>query len=177
MIGDDQPTKLNFIEKVEQLVVSCAGVISGLSVFVMFVLMVLQVATRYVFASPIYWIEEVTIQLMVLVTVCGGVIALKGYLHPRILVLLDKVPLSARIYVELVLLVPVLLFFGVFIYSANKYAKVNKFIMMSTLDVSLMWVYYGIMLGAVMACIILISDVVNVLYNRRSYIFKNYGDN
>ena len=167
---------MNLIEKVQQSVVWCAGVLSGLSIFVMFVLMVLQVVTRYVLASPIYWIEEVTIQLMVLVTVCGGVIALKGYLHPRILVLLDKVPFAARIYAEVVLLIPVLLFFGVFIYSSNKYAKVNKFIMMSTLDVSLRWVYFGLMLGAIMACIVLVGDILNVLIFKKSFVFKSYEE-
>lgn len=167
------PGALNVLEKGERAIVFCSGVISGTCVMIIFVLMVLQVVTRYVLLSPIYWVEEVTIKLMVLVTVCGGVVALKGYLHPRILVLLDHVPSRFRQFVEMFLLIPILVFFVVLTYSSSRYAVTSSFMMMSTLNVSLKWIYYGVMIGSIMAIGMIVLDIVNFLFCRRSYIFTD----
>ena len=89
---------------VEAIIAIALGLMTGA--------LMLQVLARYVLHVSIPWTEEVSRYLLVLMTFVGAALALRDRQHIAITFLLDRLPNTQRIWMDLLFNVLIMLFLG-----------------------------------------------------------------
>lgn len=146
--------------------------IAGVSMAVLVVVMIVQVAARYLFSASLIWAEEFCRYVLIWQTfVLLGVAYRRGDF-----VALDMVPLllseRVRLILKTIMAVPVLIFVGVIAWYGWRYAEVVQrqsipaldFIWSSltgdNLHVSVRWVYIAVPVGSALLGLHVIADLV-----------------
>jgi TRAP-type C4-dicarboxylate transport system permease small subunit len=88
------------------------GAIITIALGLMTAALMLQVLARYVLHVSIPWTEEVSRYLLVLMTFVGAALALRDRQHIAITFLLDRLPATQRLWVDLVFNVLIMCFLG-----------------------------------------------------------------
>lgn len=86
--------------------------IIAVAFILMIIALLLQVFARYVVQVSIPWTEEISRYLLVLLTFVGAALAIRDKQHIAITFLLDRIPETARICLDLLFTVLVMLFLG-----------------------------------------------------------------
>ena len=142
----------------------------ALMVFGIFGVLFAQVLCRYVFSLPLYWSEELAKYLMIYVTTIGAAVAYRNYAHPSALS-----GSRLRVY-DLILRIPVFIFFCVFAYVGWRYAVSNEWMTTPGLQISFFWPFFAVPLGAVCVLCYLVLDTANILVWGRSWLMPPDAD-
>lgn len=82
-----------------------------------------EIVARYIFNSPTSWVHEASIAIAGFLMVYAGLFSYGRNKHIRVPILLDRVSIKARKYLELFSNVITLLFLGLLVYSSYFIAK------------------------------------------------------
>ena len=154
--------------------------VAGITMAVILVVMVVQVAARYLFNGSLIWAEEFCRYVLIWQTfLLLGVAYRRGEF-----VSLDVVPLMLkprqRWALKLVMAVPVLIFLGVMVYYGWRYAQVVGRQTIPALDfiwtsltgdkanVSVRWVYISVPVGSALLGLHVIADLFESWFRLRN---------
>lgn len=164
------PTSATVIERLlEGIDVLLRLVLSGM-VFGIFAVLFAQVMCRYVFSLPLYWSEELAKYLMVYVTTIGAAVAYRNYAHPHLMIVTAMLTGSWLKWYDLVLRIPILIFFSVFAYVGWHYAVSNEWMTTPGMQISFFWPFFAVPLGAAAVLVYLVLDTANILIYGRSWL-------
>ena len=141
-------------------------------VFGIFIVLLLQVCMRYFLSVPLYWAEEAAKYLMIYVTSVGAATAYRHYAHPRLMIVISMIPRKKAIWYDLLLRIPVAIFFVYFMYIGWGYANANEWMTTPGLQISFFWPFLAIPLGAFFVLIYMVLDAIDILFYHRSWILE-----
>ena len=151
-------------------------IILSLAVFIMFALVLMQVLFRYIFRIPLFWIEEIARFLLIFIAILGGVLAIKEDIHPKVIIFYNRIKTATRMKWELFLRLFIIIYLFILTYEGWHWANKNNIFMTPGLRISYYWPLVIIPIGAVANLIILLSDSLNILLFKRSYVIKEKED-
>ncbi|SDJ39204.1 TRAP transporter small permease [Salipiger marinus] len=160
------------VEHVLDLLDRLARGVLSLMILGIFGILLAQVLMRYVFSAPLYWAEELAKYLMVYVTSIGAAVAYRHYGHPRLMIVLGQLGPRAALWYDLVLRIPVAVFFVYFAHTGWTYAWANEWMTTPGLNVSFFWPFLAIPVGAGLVLAYLAFDTLNILIYRRSWLME-----
>lgn len=121
------------------------------------------VVSRYVFSSPLDWIDETVSMAFIWVAMLGAAIAMYRHEHLRLATFVDMLPARARSFVDAVALVCVAAFLIALIPPAIEHAQSEWVIEMQTLHIPNTFRVLAIAVGALlMLAIVMLHAVRNV---------------
>jgi TRAP-type C4-dicarboxylate transport system permease small subunit len=134
--------------------------VGGAALAVLVVITILSVVMRYVFASPIFWLEEVSELLMIWIVMMGAIVAERDGQHLSIPLLMDTLP--TRVQAAIGFLVS-LLSLGVLlymIYLSALLALSARTKITSILHISWTWIDLAVPVGAAGLAIYMVMHCV-----------------
>jgi tripartite ATP-independent transporter DctM subunit len=131
--------------------------IAALLMTVIIALLLGGVVSRYVFSSPIDWIDEAVSIAFIWVAMIGAAIAMHRNEHLRLTLFLDKLPARARDFVHAFALVGVAAFLIALLGPAVEHAKEEWFVAMPTLGIPSTFRIAAIAVGVVLMLAIVLA--------------------
>lgn len=132
---------------------------AGLALFfLMCLLMILQLLSRYVFSSPLLFTEEFSRLAYVWVAFLGMAVAHRRRDHIRIDLFTDMLPAGVKKALDAVTQVVCLLFLAYLGYWGVEYMIFNQWNVAASVDFPLFWVYAALPVGCALS-------IVNIVCN------------
>ena len=119
-----------------------------LNLGVMTFLTILQVVLRYVFTSPLTWVEEFTRYQMVWLALVGAAIVTRKGAHLKIVYFLDKLPPPARKWVSMCFVILSCGFLTVVLVYGLRMVGDGKGVQAASIGCSMVVPYFAVPLGA-----------------------------
>ena len=129
---------------------------------VMAVVMILQVASRYLFNAPLIWSEELTRFLFVWITFIGAGYGVKKHLHIEMEVVFNLFPKGMQKVVQIILNILAIVFYAYIIPYAIKFTASQYDIESTTLGISMSFLYVAVPIGCSFVVIRTIIDTINI---------------
>jgi C4-dicarboxylate transporter, DctQ subunit len=154
----------------KNLLTRAAGMIETLLVYISILLsaaltinLIAGVFFRYVLNSPIFWADELSILLFAWLTFLGGCIAVKRYEMAAVTIVLDRLSQKAKIVLNLVIQLLVLLFSGIICYYSYIWVSSPSVATMisSTLRVDMWWIFSIVPISMLCIAIFSLSNIVD----------------
>ena len=120
----------------------------GTVLAVMFLVVVVGVVARYAFAAPIFWIEELARYLMFYLVLLGAAVALRSDIHPRLTLILDRLPAGTRHAWSVLLDLGLAILLVVVLLEGLAMAVDEAIMRTPALRLSFFWVYLALPIGA-----------------------------
>ncbi len=141
--------------------------VSAVLIAVIVTLLFGGVVSRYVFGSPIDWIDETVSMAFIWVAMIGAAIAMYRNEHLRLSTFVDRLPSSARDFVNALAVVSVAVFMAFLIGPAIEHAKEEWVVEMVTLQIPNTYRVAAIPAGAIlMLSIIVLYAIRTIPVNR-----------
>lgn len=126
----------------------------------MFIIMLLQVLTRYVLKFGVPWTDEAARFLFLWSTFLGAAIAQRSNTHIRVSILTDRLKGKAKQIFLMVgdgidALVSIVIAIGAILMMKKTYG-----ILASSIPISYTWIYLSLALGVSIILVLLITDIV-----------------
>lgn len=126
----------------------------------MFIIMLLQVLTRYVLKFGVPWTDEAARFLFLWSTFLGAAIAQRSNTHIRVSILTDRLKGKAKQIFLMVgdgidVLVSIVIAIGAILMMKKTYG-----ILASSIPISYTWIYLSLALGVSIILVLLITDIV-----------------
>lgn len=125
-----------------------SSVLAGGALAVLVGITIASVVMRYVFASPIFWLEEISGLLMIWIVMLGAIVTERDGQHLSIPLLVDLFPAKLRIALDLVvsLLSVAVLFYMIYLGVGLSLMARTK--LTSILQMSWFWIDIAVPVGA-----------------------------
>lgn len=130
-----------WINRLEEYV--CVALLVLMSVVVL-----TQVASRYVFAIPLSWTEELARYSLVWLTFIAGAMCIRSNSHFVIDLLLCKLPITPRILMQVAILLSMGAFAGVMLYTGIVILPIIDMQISPALRISMGYIYLAIPIGS-----------------------------
>jgi TRAP-type C4-dicarboxylate transport system permease small subunit len=148
------------IEKVVNVIENTMGMVI-LTVMVMIV--ALQVASRYLFPSPISWTEEASRYCLIWLTFLGASMVIRTKGHFAVEYLLQKIHGRILVAVELFLLLMMVYFAAVMLYVCLEIMPIVHYQISPALQIPMSYVYAAIPVGSTFMLIHLVTVIIERL--------------
>lgn len=153
------------LKKIDSFINNLLSNITIILIIMMFLIVILEVISRYVMRVPFFWTEELARYLMFYMVMIGSSITLREERHPALLFIIEKFPKKFKKIWKIVLdilLVIVLLA----IFKESLKMAIDALIMKTpALRIAFFWVYLGLPIGA----ILMLYEIVMKYINRGGY--------
>lgn len=125
-----------------------SSVLAGAALAVLVGITIASVVMRYVFASPIFWLEEISGLLMIWIVMLGAIVTERDGQHLSIPLLVDIFPAKLRIALDLVvsLLSVAVLFYMIYLGVGLSLMARTK--LTSILQMSWFWIDIAVPVGS-----------------------------
>ena len=126
----------------------------------MFIIMLLQVFSRYVIKIGMPWTDEAARFLFIWSTFLGAAIAQRTNSHIKVTILTDRLKGKLKQYVEIItdvidVLVSVIIIIGTVLMMKKTYG-----ILASSIPISYTWIYLSLALGVSIILILILTDIL-----------------
>lgn len=146
---------MNIVEKVLRNII--------IAMFALMVILVLiQIAFRYVFSSPLGWTDELSRYLFIWVSLLGAAVGVRKKSHISIDFLVQKLNAKTRFIFSLATNSFIILFLVVLGIQSIKYANLNIDQLSPILGVSMSIMYSSLVIFSIISIIFLIENIVNI---------------
>ena len=139
--------------------------VAGGALAILVSLTVLSVVARYVFGSPLHWLEEVSGLLMIWIVMAGAIVCERDGQHLTISMLTDLMPKRARAAVEAVITlisIAMLLYIAWLGWQLSVGAQ-DK--LTDILEISWFWIDLAVPAGAVGVAIYMVRTLKGALFH------------
>lgn len=136
------------MQRLRRAVIRVEECLSILLMVALFAVVTVQVASRYVFARPLFWSEELATILFVWVVYLGSGIASRRRAHIAILLLPDRLPSPVREGVALATAMCSLAFSSLLVVVGLQVSLAAWDIPSPAIQIPLSWVYLAVPVGA-----------------------------
>lgn len=126
----------------------------------MCVVAVVQVVSRYIFASPPAWTEEMAMLLFAWLVFVGAALALKHNEHFAVDVLVTALPAWPRRIVHLLILILTLVFSGLLMWFGERLAEDNWTVKTAVLEIPRTWLYASVPFGGALMLVRTLEGLV-----------------
>lgn len=125
-----------------------------------------QVLFRYVFAVPLSWTEEVSRYTLIWLTFISGAMCIRTNSHFVIDIILNKLPLSPRLVLQILILAGMAVFAGVMFYTGVEILPIVNYQISPALRIPMGYVYLAIPLGSSL----MLFHIFCAIYRRLLYL-------
>ena len=136
-----------FLDALEKVI----GAVIVTLLFVSFVIIFAQVITRYIFASGFPWMEEAAIFMSIWMAFLGAAVAIRKRKHMYIDIIEAKLPHLPRMTLNVLSDLLMIAFFVIMIVIGHSYATGNRTNLSAGLSLSMMYVYFSLVVGMAIA--------------------------
>jgi len=154
---------LFFINKIE-FFVTIFAVLAG---FIMFVVVLIGIISRYVMSSPYGWVEEVARYSYCIMVFFGMILVLKNRENIKIEFLFNKFSRVTKSIINIIYDVFIIVFISVFIYYGYILAIDSKNLLTESLGFSKMYIYIIIPFAALGMLIQVVKRIVSNILDLR----------
>ncbi|GAB5379476.1 MAG: hypothetical protein Alis3KO_28720 [Aliiglaciecola sp.] len=144
-----------------------ADVLSLLVLVLLSLVLILQVLSRYLLNSPLGWTEEIARYLLIVLTFLGAAICFRKGTHISFLYVLNLLPHKAKNTANTILSVVGMLIVSFLIYSAAKIIPQLEHFVLSSIDISLSFLYWVILIALALCAVGSVQHVLSVVRSRR----------
>jgi len=163
----------NYLLKIINLINNVIKTLIGLSLGFMFVILFLEIISRYFLMFQIMWSEEIARYLFIWIVFLGSAYAFKENLHLYIDIFINKIPLPYRNYINIVHYILILIFLILLVYYGIEYSKIFWYDPISTVRfIHLGWIYSIMPLSGVL---MILNIVIHLKKMFRKDVTKNRG--
>jgi TRAP-type C4-dicarboxylate transport system permease small subunit len=148
------------LQRIEGLILRAIEKVTAPLIGVIFLVVFIQVLARYVFYIAMPWAYEFVLFLIAFVAFISSTTAIHEDSHPRIQLLLLKLPPKVRFIVYLITNLLIIWFTGVFAFEGYKTAVFSIPQKTSGLGISLFWPYLSMVFGGFLMCAVTVIDTV-----------------
>ena len=127
--------------------------------FLMLVVMLIQIASRYVFGIGVPWTDEVSRYLYISEIFLGTALAQRRHEHITISVVTDLLPAAWKNVFAIIADLITLLVSGMLVFGAIQMMKVTKGIYASSFDMSFSYLYLIQIIGIVLFALLVFGDL------------------
>lgn len=164
----------NYLLKIINLINNVIKTLIGLFLGFMFVILFLEIISRYFLIFQIMWSEEIARYLFIWIVFLGSAYAFKENLHLYIDIFISKIPLPYRNYINILHYILILIFLILLLYYGIEYSKIFWYDPIATVRfIHLGWIYSIIPLSAVL---MILNIVVSLKKMFRKDVTKNRGE-
>jgi len=124
---------------------------------IMFLVIMVEVVSRYVFDSPVFWAEELARYVMFYMVLIGSVAAMREQKHPALTFIVAKFHSRFRRIGRLVIDLVVFSVLVVVLIEGYEMALDERIMQTPALRISFLWVYFALPVGALLMMLELIA--------------------
>jgi TRAP-type C4-dicarboxylate transport system permease small subunit len=135
------------VYRADRFILLTTWAIAGVTVIVMFTVVVTLVIARYVAKAPIFWGEEMARYSMFYMIMIGGAVAVREDRHLRLTLLIDRFPPALKRWWDWVLDFCVVVVLIVMVYQGADLAREDGGMMTPALRIAYFWIYIGFPIG------------------------------
>lgn len=136
------------LDKLEKIIGAVEEYVCVGLILIMCVSVFSQVLARYVFAIPLSWTEEVSRYSLIWLTFIAGAMCIRTNSHYVIDILLNKLPRSPRLVMNILILAGMAVFAGVMLYTGIEILPVVNLQISPALRITMGYIYLAIPFGS-----------------------------
>lgn len=157
-------------KKITTIIGKAEDIFLMLLLSIIFILLLTQVVSRYVFNMPITWTEEAARYLQIWVTYIGMSLAIRYNAHVRITALHDRLPEKSQKFIQLIVNLIIITCLIAIIPSSFAYVNDQKLRASTAMQLPMNYVAVSLAIGYLMALFHIIGQTFVLVKNL--YIFK-----
>jgi TRAP-type C4-dicarboxylate transport system permease small subunit len=117
---------------------------------IMVVVVFLQVIFRFLITIPLSWSEEVSRYIMVWTTFLGAALAVEKKAHPYVEVLVNLLPLTIRIPMNILIICLCCVFYAILVFYGTMFVTTSVMQPSAALEIPMGYVYIVIPVGGIL---------------------------
>ncbi len=145
---------LAWLDRAIQLV---NAAVVALSLFLMFAVVFGVIVARFVFATPVFWGEELARYIMIYMALLGAAVALRSDQHPRLTLFAGMLPRAAQRVLARIIDVLLIVTIVVLFWHGLDIAREEGIMRTPALRIYYFWVFLAVPIGAAVMLLQLIA--------------------
>jgi TRAP-type C4-dicarboxylate transport system permease small subunit len=141
----------------DRLLQRLTGLVVAAALLLMCTVIITIVIARYGFGIALFWGEELARYTMIYMALLGGAVALRTHQHPRLTIVVDMLPASARRIVGMVVNLLIALTLVVLVWNGIDIVLEEGVMRTPALRIRYFWVYLAIPVGAAVMLLQLVA--------------------